>query len=86
MTLDPCSSPIGGISRVSRRSSTYCPHGSRGLPRFSSTGSPIALSLALADLLDDTEDRLDEERSLCQPYDVVETSVFESRRFDGKGQ
>lgn len=78
MTLDPCSSPIGGISRVSRRSSTYCPHGSRRLRRFSSTHRSVALSIASADLLDDIEDRLGEKRS--QPYGSMEMSVFESYR------
>lgn len=86
MTLDPCSSPIGGISRVSRRSSTYCPHGSRELPRFSSTERSIAFSITLADLLNGTEDRLHEERSLSQPYGSAEMSIFESRLFDRRGQ
>lgn len=66
MTLDLCSSPIGGISRVFRRSSTYCPHGSRRLRQFSSTDRPIALSTAPADPLDDIENRPGEKRS--QPY------------------
>lgn len=80
MTLDLGSSPIGGISRVSRRSRTYCPHGSSGLRRFSSTERSIALSIASADFLDGTEDRLNEERSLSQPYGSMKMSRFRSHR------
>lgn len=78
MTPDLCSSSIGGISRVSRRSSTYCPHGSRRLRRFSSTHRSVALSIATADPPDDIEDRLSEKRS--QPRGSAKMSGFESYR------
>lgn len=80
MTLDLGSSPIGGISHVSRRSRTYCPHGSRGLRRFSSTEKSIAFSIASADSLDGTEDHLNEKRLLSQPYEFAKINRFRSYR------
>lgn len=77
MTPDPCSSPIGGISRVSRRWNTYCPHGSREFSWFSSTGRTIALPIASIDPLDDIGDHLDLERSLNRARESAKMSAFE---------